>query len=162
MRLSGADAQISELAEQARRKPVLHFTGSLPLRKSRGLEAHLPLFSRRENGDAQPVAASKLFVLDLPSDLAVVDSSTVDEKDVEGQAVRLFSRGLNYAGVRNLLLSLWDSGDSGRMSELLEFYRSNQMGLSQAQSLRKAQLLALRDDPSPAKWAAFQLLGPGM
>jgi CHAT domain-containing protein len=44
---------------------------------------------------------------------------------------------------------------------LIEFYKGKQEGLNQAQSLRKAQLLALSKDPSPKSWAAFQLLGPG-
>jgi CHAT domain-containing protein len=58
-------------------------------------------------------------------------------------------------------MSLWVEPYSQRTSELLDFYKNKQAGLNQAESLRKAELLALAKDPSPWTWAAFQLLGPG-
>jgi CHAT domain-containing protein len=73
----------------------------------------------------------------------------------------VFGRGLNYAGVRNILLSLWVAPDPERTDELMDFYKHKRAGLNQAQSLRKAELVALTKDPSPHAWAAFQLLGPG-
>jgi CHAT domain-containing protein len=102
-----------------------------------------------------------LFELNLPSDLAVLSASSVNAKDYRGTGVQVFTRGLNYAGVRNVLMSLWVAPDPQRTSQLVDFYRSHNKGLSQAASLRKAQMLALSKDPSPRSWAAFQLLGPG-
>lgn len=97
----------------------------------------------------------------MPSDLIVWSASSVSSKDVRGNGVKIFSRGLNYAGARNVLMSLWAQPDTDRMDELVNFYKSKQAGLGPAQSLRKAQLSALSRDRSPRNWAAFQLLGPG-
>jgi len=159
-RLVGKDAEISNLQEQAKARSVLHFPTKLALHDASSLRSELPLLAGKES-TSDKVTAERLFGLNLPSDLAVWSATSINAKDMQGNAVKLFSRGLGYAGVRNVLMSLWVEPDPQRTSELVEFYRSKQKGLNQAQSLRRAQMLALSKDPSPRAWAAFQLLGPG-
>src|SRR5262249_14780092 len=154
---AGKDAEIGVLQEQAKNNSVLHFPNNVALSQANALRSPLPLTSG--NG-GQNLTANSLFELNLPSDLAVWSGTSVNARDYKGNGVQVFFRGLNYAGVRNVLMSLWVAPDSQRTGELVEFYRGRQKGLNQAQSLRKAQLLALSKDPSPRSWAAFQLLGP--
>jgi CHAT domain-containing protein/tetratricopeptide (TPR) repeat protein len=156
--LSGKDSEISKFQESAKSSSIIHFSATLPIPQNNPLQSPLP-FSAQQPGDK--VTANSLFELNLPSDLAVLSASSVNARDVKGNGVQVFARGLNYAGVRNVLMSLWVAPDPGRTSELVEFYRGQNKGMSQAQSLRKAQMLALSKDPSPRSWAAFQLLGPG-
>lgn len=157
-RLNGKDADIGNFEEQAKGKAVVHFASSVPFRDTNPLRAELPVLSDKSE---QKVTANRLFGLNLPNDLVVLSATAVNANDLQGNAVKVFSRGFNYAGVRNVLMSLWVEPGSQRTAELVEFYRSKQKGLSQAQSLRRAQMLSMSRDPSPRSWAAFQLLGPG-
>ncbi len=159
VRLIGKEAEGQHLEEQARNNAVLHFAASMPILKNNPMTSILPWST--EGAGKDKMTAGRLFGLKLPSDLAVWSATSVNARDYQGNAVQVFSRGLNYAGVRNVLMSLWIEPDPQRTSELVEFYRGRQMGLNQAQSLRKAQLLALSKDPAPRSWAAFQLIGPG-
>jgi len=158
--LNGQDAAITNLEEQARGKSVVHICARLPLMENNPLRSVLPIFS--DKGDASKnVTAGRLFGTSMPSDLIVWSASSVNSKDVRGDAVKVFSRGLNYVGARNVLMSLWFQPDAQRIDELVNFYKGKQAGLNPAQSLRKAQLVGLSRDPSPSSWAAYQLLGPG-
>ena len=150
-------ADLGALTEQSRGKSTVHFASNLQL-LSNPLSSQLPVAG---NDRARNVTASKLFATTLANDLVVLSGTTINTRDVQGSAVKLLSRGLNYAGARNVLMSLWFEPDADRTSELLEFYRNEQSGMTQAQSLRKAQMVALSRDPSPRSWAAFQLVGPG-
>ncbi len=156
--LSGKDSEISKFQEQAKSSSIIHFASPFSIPQNNPLRSLLSL-TAQQAGDK--VTANSLFELNLPSDLAVLSSSSVNAKDYKGNGVQVYARGLNYAGVRNVLMSLWLAPDPQRTSELVDFYRSQNKGLSQAQSLRKAQMLSLAKDPSPRSWAAFQLLGPG-
>jgi CHAT domain-containing protein len=156
--LAGKDTEINKLQEQAKTSSIIHFATQMNIPQNNPLQSTVPL-AAQEPGNK--VTANSLFELNLPSDLAVWSASSVNARDVKGNGVQVFARGLNYAGVRNVLMSLWVAPDPQRTSELVEFYRGQNKGMSQAQSLRKAQMLALSKDPSPRSWAAFQLLGPG-
>lgn len=159
-RLFGKDADLNALQEQARGKTIVHLASSVAM-SSNPMSALVPLISKEQPDAGRRVTASNLFASNLSNDLVVLSGTSINVKDVQGSAVKLFSRGLNYAGARNILMSLWQEPDPERTQELVEFYRNEQAGMSQAQSLRKAQMLALSRDPSPRSWAAFQLLGPG-
>lgn len=159
-RLVGKDTPISSIQENVRGKSVVHFSSKLPLHEKNPMDSVLPLAPSKDDG-GKKVTADKLFGLSLPNDLMVWSGSSIYGKDIQGNAVKVFSSGLNYAGVRNVLMTLWSEPSGDRQAELVEFYKSKQAGLNQAQSLRRAQMLALSKDPSAKSWAAFQLLGPG-
>lgn len=154
-KLTGKNAELAKLQEQVKTNPILHFASPLALADGALLKSKLPLAL-----DDKSVSPSTLFKLNLPTDLSVWSGTSVNAKD-KGNGVNVFTRGLAYAGVRNVIMSLWLQPESERVAELVEFYRGKQQGLNQAQSLRKAQLLALSKDPSLRAWAAFQLIGPG-
>jgi CHAT domain-containing protein len=159
-RLVGQNASVAQLQEQARGNAVLHFSAPLLLADNNLFKSVLPMTPGSDKTE-KAVTADSLLKMNLPSDLAVWSGTTVNARDSQGGGVNVFSRGLAYAGVRNVLLSLWVEQNPQRTEELLEFYRGRQQGLSQAQSLRKAQLIALARDPAPRSWAAFELIGVG-
>ncbi|HEY9683340.1 MAG TPA: CHAT domain-containing tetratricopeptide repeat protein [Oculatellaceae cyanobacterium] len=154
-RLLGKDADIAEVREQSRGKSAIHFSSRMHLQANNPFSTILPL------APAKKVTAENLFGTSVLSDLAVWGASSVNAKDIQGTSVGVFSRGLNYAGIRNVVVGLWMPPEQARSSELQDFYRQKQAGLSQAQSLRKAELIAMSKDPAPHSWAAFQLVGPG-
>jgi tetratricopeptide (TPR) repeat protein len=158
-RLMGNDAEIGAITEQSRGKAVIHFTNNTPLSVN-PMRCLMPISAGKGEG-SRKVTADRLFEQSIPSDLVLMSATSVNAKDVQGNAVKVFSRGFSYAGARNVMMSLWVEPETARTHELIEFYKGKQEGLNQAQSLRKAQLLALSQNPSPKSWAAFQLLGPG-
>ncbi len=159
-KLLGKDADIAALREQGRGK-MIHCANHFSLLANNPFNSLLPLSPDKDAENQKTVTAEKLFDGSMPSDLTVWSGSSVSTKDTLGNSVKVFSRGLNYAGVRNVILSLWVAPDPERTNELMDFYKHKQSGLNQAQSLRKAELVSLAKDPSPHAWAAFQLLGPG-
>jgi CHAT domain-containing protein/tetratricopeptide (TPR) repeat protein len=159
-RLVGKDADIKAIQEQSKGKAVVHIANDLTFSASNPLKSVLPLNPGKDEAD-QKVTADSLFGISIPSDLLVWSGTAINAKDVQGSALNVFTRGLNYAGVRNVLMSLWVEPDPQRTSELIDFYKNKQAGMNQAESLRKAELIALSKDPSPYTWAAFQLVGPG-
>ncbi len=160
LKLMGKDADIAALREQVRGRAIVHFANPFSLLANNPLNSVLPIAPEKEGG-SQKVTAETLFGCSMPSDLFVWSASSVNTKDIQGNSVKVFSRGLSYTGARNILFSLWVPPDPERTNELIDFYKQKQSGLSQAQSLRKAELIALSKDPLPHAWAAFQLVGPG-
>jgi CHAT domain-containing protein/tetratricopeptide (TPR) repeat protein len=158
-KLIGKEADISALREQGRGK-MIHCANHFSLLANNPFNSLLPL-SPEKDAISQKVTAENLFGGNMASDLTVWSASSVSVKDTLGNSVKVFSRGLNYAGVRNVILSLWVAPDPERTNELVDFYKHKQSGLNQAQSLRKAEMVSIAKDPSPHAWAAFQLLGPG-
>ncbi|PWT99322.1 MAG: hypothetical protein C5B53_05545 [Candidatus Melainabacteria bacterium] len=159
-RLLGKDADIKAIQEQAKGKAVVHIANDLTFSASNPFKSVLPLSPSKEEANKK-VTADSLFGISIPSDLLVWSGASVNAKDVQGNTLQVFTRGLNYAGVRNVLTSLWVEPNPQRTSELIDFYKNKQAGMNQAESLRKAELIALSKDPSPHTWAAFQLVGPG-
>jgi CHAT domain-containing protein/tetratricopeptide (TPR) repeat protein len=155
----GKDNGIDGLQEQAQGKTILHFPNYIAI--AAGNPFHSRLSVMHDDQHPNSVTANTLFDLALPNDLAILSKTSVADKDSKGQAVRMFYSGLQYAGVRNVMMSLWIEPETPRIDELVDFYRNKQKGLSQAQSLRQAQLIAMSKDPSVRSWAAFQLIGPG-
>jgi CHAT domain-containing protein len=147
------------MQEQVKGKSIVHFASNIPM-SSNPMSAIVPLAPDKDEA-GRKVTANRLFGMTLANDLVVFSSTSVNTKDVQGVAVNIVSRGLSYAGARNVLMSLWVEPDASRTAELTDFYKNKQAGMTQAQSLRKAQLVALSRDPSPRSWAAYQLLGPG-
>ncbi len=158
--LAGKYADIKSIQEQARGKAAVQLSDDFNLSYGNLWKDNLPFPVSRDQGN-KPASISDLFGLSIPSDLFICSASHLDPKAVDGNVLKVFSRGLNYAGVRNVLTTLWLEPSSDRTRELINIYKNQQAGLSLAESLRRSQLAAIANDPSPKTWAAFQLFGPG-
>ncbi len=159
-KLVGKDASLTNIEEQAKGKSVVHISTKLPLLENNPLRSVLPIFGDSDDM-GRKVTADRLCGTPMAVDLIVWSASSVSPKDARGNAVKVFSRGLNYAGARNVLMSLWWQPDAQRIDELVSVFKSKKAGSTPAQGLRKAQLAAISRDPSLKNWAGFQLLGPG-
>jgi tetratricopeptide (TPR) repeat protein/CHAT domain-containing protein len=153
-KLVGKDATLKEVQEQSRGKSVIHFSNRMNLLANNTFNTMLPLSPLKK------VSAEMLFSNPLANDLTVWGASAISSKDSQGTGISLFSRGLNYAGVRNTLIGLWVPQEATRVGLLQEFYRQKEAGATPAQALRKAELTALARNPLPNQWAAYQLVGP--
>lgn len=156
--LAGSETDKSKLEEALKGKAIFHLASPLSVDDNNPFMTNMPFQFGKTKDDN---TAGKLFALSLPNDLAVLSASMVNGPELQGNGVKIISRGLGYAGIRNIVMSLWSTPDANRTEEIVEFYRNGQQGLNKAQSLRKAQLLAIGKNPSVRSWAAFQLIGPG-
>jgi len=157
--LSAQATDLAELQRVSQDKAVLHLSTNIALSDDNPDKARLP-FAKGEA--AKDNTAGGLFQLTIPNDLVVLSGTAIKGNDQNGKAVQVVSRGLGYAGARNVMLSLWNTPCDTRTAEIGNFYKNKKRGMNDAQSLRQAQLLALSADRNPKAWAAFQLLGAGM
>lgn len=153
-------SNLEMLQKEAQGKGTVHLSTSIPLNDEGSMNCKLPFVPT--SAAVKDTKTSELFGLTIPTDLVVLSGTALANKNVQGGAVQVISRGLSYAGARNVMMSLWNLPQDSRMTELVTFYKNKKAGMNDAQSLRQAQLLAMSRNRSPRSWAAFQLLGPGM
>lgn len=105
----------------------------------------------------------EIFGLDLAADLVVVSAcSSGLGPEVRGEGLLGITRGFMYAGVPQVVVSLWDVDDQATAELMQRFYRGMfERDLDPAAALAEAQRdMAL--DPvwtDPANWAGFVLQG---
>jgi CHAT domain-containing protein len=157
--LSAQATDLQELQRVSQDKAVLHLLTNIALNDENPVKAKLPFAPGEATKDN---TAGELFQISIPNDLVVLSGTAIKGNDQNGKAVQVVSRGLGYAGARNVMMSLWNEPCDTRTAEIGNFYKNKKRGLNDAQSLRQAQLLALSADRNPKSWAAFQLLGTGM
>ncbi|MHB1051394.1 MAG: CHAT domain-containing protein, partial [Bacteroidota bacterium] len=105
---------------------------------------------------------SETFNLDLDADLVVLSSceSGVGAL-VQGEGMMALTRGLFYAGARNIIYSLWKVSDKQTYLLMDRFYTELHSGKSYAAALRQAKIsmIASKESAFPAKWSGFVLMG---
>lgn len=105
--------------------------------------------------------AQEISHLDLSGcNLVVLSACQTGLGEVTGEGVFGLQRGFKKAGVKSILMSLWEVDDKATQMLMVEFYKNYLGGNSKLQSLRKAQQY-VKSQPgfeSPEYWAGFILL----
>jgi len=80
---------------------------------------------------------------------------------VDGEGMIALSRGLFYAGAKNIIVSLWKVSDRQTYVLMDEFYKNIASGNTFATALRTAKLSMIRSKETafPGKWSGFVLIG---
>lgn len=102
------------------------------------------------------------FNLNLKAQLVVLSSCESGVgKLVDGEGMIALSRGLFYAGAKNIIYSLWKVSDKQTYLLMDEFYKNVVTGRSYSSSLRSAKLslIASKESAFPSKWSGFVLVG---
>ena len=105
---------------------------------------------------------SETFNLDLNADLIVLSSCESGIGTlVQGEGMMALTRGLFYAGARNIIYSLWKVSDKQTYLLMDRFYSELHSGKTYAAALRQAKLtmIASKESAFPAKWSGFVLMG---
>lgn len=114
---------------------------------------------KKPDGNDGIMTANELSMLDLSrTDLVVLSACETALGDYSLEGVYGLQRGFKEAGVRSMILSLWNVNDRATSLFMQDFYRLWLGGRSkhEAFSLAVANLRATH--PSPFFWAAFVLL----
>lgn len=111
--------------------------------------------------ESERLYASDIYNLNLSLDLGVLAGCGTGSGQYEvGEGTLSIARALNYAGCRNVVMSLWPVVE-GESSKLLNYYYAHLVeGISKDVALRKAKLQYLKDDNElPYYWASYVTLG---
>ena len=109
--------------------------------------------------------AYEIYDLDLRANLAVLSAcNTADGKLEVGEGIQSLSRAFAFAGIPNLIASLWRADDASSSQIMTNFYRLLQSGRSKDQALREAKIAFLNDQKTqtyrhPYFWASYVLIG---
>jgi CHAT domain-containing protein len=124
------------------------------------------LFLSQVDAEGHPqqgfLGLSDIYQLDLEADLVVLSGCrTALGKEVRGEGVMGLTRGFQYAGVPQVVASLWRVQDRATAELMIHFYQAmwRRGGLSPAAALHEAQKAILRRYRDPYLWAGFVLQG---
>ena len=151
--LLGEEASYQAFCELAPSARILHLATHGIFRKDN------PMFS------ALQLADSRLSRLDLNRMVLNLDLLTLSACNsgsavaVAGDELLGLVRGFLLAGVRSLLVTLWEIDDSSTLDFMRSFYRQVSSGETLSGSVRKATLEVRRKYPHPYYWAPFLLVG---
>jgi|GEM_PF-800854 len=102
------------------------------------------------------------FNLNLKAQLVVLSSCESGlGKLVQGEGMIALTRGLFYAGAKNIVFSLWKVSDKQTYLLMDEFYKQLLAGSSYSSALREAKLkmISSKESAFPSKWSGFVLVG---
>jgi CHAT domain-containing protein len=114
-----------------------------------------------ENKEDGIVTAQEISTLNLlNTDLVVLSACQTALGDINGsEGVYGLQRAFKMAGVKKLLMSLWEVPDA-ETAELMQLFYSNVFkGETYYTAFRKAQLALKAKYKDPTKWAGFVLVG---
>lgn len=106
----------------------------------------------------------ELYNMQLQAELVSLSACNTGEgKYYEGEGVMSLARGFMYAGVPNVMMSLWSVPDQSTSTIMQSFYGYLQEGMPKPEALRKAKLdyLATADanTAAPYFWSGFVFIG---
>jgi CHAT domain-containing protein/Tfp pilus assembly protein PilF len=107
------------------------------------------------------LTSSEMYGLELDAELVVLSACQTGKGKLKaGEGIIGLTRGLLYAGARNLLVSQWNVNDASTAELMTKFYAKILAGQSNRQALREAKLELLNSKfACPHYWSAFVLVG---
>lgn len=107
------------------------------------------------------LTTGEVYGLSLPAQLAILSACNTGNGQYQpGEGVISIARAFRYAGVPNLVYSLWQVDDEATALFMASFYEFLAKGLPKDQALQKAKQTLMQDGYAhPYYWAPFLLLG---
>ena len=107
------------------------------------------------------LTGSEMYGLNLEADLVVLSACQTGKGQLrQGEGVIGLTRGLLYAGARNIIVSQWNVNDASTAELMTRFYTYLLNGQSNRAALRNAKLELLSGPYAcPHYWAPFVLVG---
>lgn len=156
--LEKKEAIFSTFCKEANQHDILHFSTHAD---AGNLSRSASIKFRDQN-----ILVNELYGMSLTSNLVVLSAcETGIGKIVHGEGPLSIGRGFQYAGVENILFSLWKVNDKTTSQIMNMFYKNMRDFQSVNSSLHQAKLDYLQSDhidnaqKSPYYWAAFVYYG---
>jgi|GEM_PF-3515671 len=119
-------------------------------------------FTYTANGDDDGfLRLPELYQMNFNADLVVLSACKTGTGEIlDGEGVMALPRGFIYAGVPNVIASLWKVHDKKTKDLMVAFYKHLLEGkVSYAEALRLAKLDCIEKGFLPLDWAGFILIG---
>lgn len=108
----------------------------------------------------------EIYGYNLNSDLLILSACETGIGALKkGEGVMSLARGFSYAGVKNLIVSLWKVNDKSTENLIAGFYKKYKKYVSKSSALRQSKLAYLQNESissvkkSPYYWASFIYIG---
>ena len=105
------------------------------------------------------LTSEEILQLNLTADLVVLSACNTGAGSITSDGILGLSRSLIAAGVPSLIVSLWKVDDTPTFELMQTFYQQLQQTNDQAQALRQAMLITMKNYPKPEHWAGFMIIG---
>jgi len=161
--LIGDEATEQNFKKFANDYQVLHLASHTLINDEKPMFSRL-VFSQKDSVEDGLLHTYELFNMDLNADLVCLSAcNTGIGKIYQGEGVISLGRGFFYAGVSNILMSLWSVPDFSTANLMRNFYQEIASGSSYSESLRSAKLKFLQEadenTANPYFWGAFVMVG---
>lgn len=129
--------------------------------------SHLAFSKPRDTLEDGNLYAYEIYNMNITADLAVLSAcSTGDGTYLQGQGVMSLARAFKYAGVQDVLMSLWRADDEAAYLIMFDFFKNLKQKKNKGWALQQATQQYLNHhkndhDLHPYYWAGFALIGPG-
>lgn len=102
----------------------------------------------------------ELFTLPVKANLVVLSAcKTGAGKLAEGEGVLALPRGFIFAGVPNLVVSLWKIHDQKTKALMVDFYTQILDGQPYSRALQQAKIIQIKQGQLPMDWSGIVLIG---
>ena len=160
----GPSATEYNFKQQSRKAGIIHLASHSLINDEEPLYSKLIFDSRNDTIEDGLLHTYELYNMQLNADLACLSAcNTGIGKYYHGEGIMSLARGFMYAGVPNVMMSLWPVSDQSTRDIMQYFYEELAEGTSKSKALRLAKLKYLEQaDPlsaNPYYWGGFIFLG---
>lgn len=120
------------------------------------------LFSIPDSTEDGTLYANEIYNLELDADLVTLSACKTGIGPLaKGEGIIGLSRAFQFAGARNLLVTLWDINDRSTQRLMVDFYARNKDGKPMPTALQQAkqQMINHTEYAHPKYWAPFVFIG---
>ena len=151
----------ANVLEEMPKKNIIHIASHGLVDKNNPYISGIALYPQVEAGSPDDVVYHyELYGLDMKADLLVLSAcKTAVGRSFEGEGQINLPRGFLYAGVANVVASLWNVHDAKTAALMADFYSNISEGKNYAESLRLAKLKSLKEGNVPLDWSGFIITG---
>ncbi len=160
----GAKATEKTFKQNAGRYNIIHLASHSLVDDADPLYSKLIFDNANDNIEDGLLHTYELYNMQLNADLVTLSAcNTGVGKYYKGEGIVSLARGFMYAGVPNVMMSLWSVADRPTKDIMQHFYEALNTGIPYASALHKAKLHYLENADNitadPYYWGAFIYLG---
>jgi len=165
--LTGENASEQQFKQLAGESYIIHLATHAFLDDQDPLKSKLVFAKDQESGYDGLLNVYELYNMDLQAGMVVLSACNTGTGEMKsGEGIMSLARGFFYAGVPNIVMTLWTVSDRQSYKLMLSFYDNLKKGRRAEVSLRKAKLDFLDNSlpgyQNPKYWAGYILVGdPG-
>ncbi len=158
------EATESNFKQMGQKAKIIHLASHAIINDENPMYSKLVFTPEADSVEDGLLYTYELYNMNLNAELACLSACNTGFGKIEqGEGVMSLARGFMYAGVPNILMSLWSVPDKSSSEIMKAFYRELKSGKGKAEALRLAKLAYLdkadANTSDPYYWAAFTLVG---